>query len=164
MFSRLPRPRPADVTIAVAALAVITGTLAHGAMPESARRDSAGESVRAVWRYPAVSPDSLAAAERRLRERDPFAVEAGAGLAAQVMAGPIRQEVPRPPVSAVRLHAVAGPPWTAVISGVGQSGNQVVLGIGDTLGGLRVRTIRGDTLRLDTGDSVVTLLISRPPQ
>jgi len=54
-----------------------------------------------------------------------------------------------------------GPPWHAIISGIAGHEVGAVIKAGDTLGGIKVRTIRRDTVILQTGDSTLTLTLKR---
>ena len=69
---------------------------------------------------------------------------------------------PRPPRPALAVSGIiGGPPWSAVLEGVpGREGGAVVKG-GDTLGGLRVRAVRRDTVVITGMDTTWRLIVRR---
>ncbi|HVS59775.1 MAG TPA: hypothetical protein VHE82_03665 [Gemmatimonadaceae bacterium] len=54
-----------------------------------------------------------------------------------------------------------GPPWRAIVSGIPGHDGGVVVKAGDTLGGIRVRTIRRDTMIVQMKDSTMTFILKR---
>lgn len=54
---------------------------------------------------------------------------------------------------------IGGPPWRAVLSGIPNHDGSVVVAPGDTLGGLRVRTIRHDTVIVRGRDTTWTFTV-----
>jgi hypothetical protein len=54
-----------------------------------------------------------------------------------------------------------GPPWHAIVSGVAGHDGGVLVNAGDTLGGIRIRAIKRDTVILQTRDSTLTLTLKR---
>ena len=66
------------------------------------------------------------------------------------------------PVLRLQLSGVSGgPPWRAIMSGIPGRDGGVVVNTGDTLGGIKVRTIRRDTVIVQTKDSAITFTLSR---
>jgi len=64
-----------------------------------------------------------------------------------------------PPVRLVLRGTIGGPPWRAVLSGVPGHGGTVIVGPGDTLGGVSVRMVTrsGATVRAQDSTWVLTL-------
>jgi len=69
---------------------------------------------------------------------------------------------PRPPRPGLAISGIiGGPPWSAVLEGVpGRDGGAVVRA-GDTLGGLRVRAVRSDTVVITGMDTTWRLIVRR---
>lgn len=69
---------------------------------------------------------------------------------------------PRAPRPALSLSGIiGGPPWAAVLEGVpGQQGS-VVVHPGDTLGGLRVRVVKRDSVVITGVDTTWRLIVRR---
>jgi hypothetical protein len=56
---------------------------------------------------------------------------------------------------------MGGPPWRAILSGIPGREGGVVVRAGDTLGGIRIRTIKRDTVVIHAGDSTMTLILKK---
>jgi hypothetical protein len=69
---------------------------------------------------------------------------------------------PRPPRPALAVSGIiGGPPWSAVLEGVpGREQGAVVRG-GDTLGGLKVRAVKRDTVVITGMDTTWRLIVRR---
>lgn len=72
---------------------------------------------------------------------------------------------PSEPIQAqLQLHlsgVSGGPPWRAIMSGVPGRDGGVVVNPGDTVGGIKVRSIRRDTVIVQTKDSTMTFVLRR---
>jgi hypothetical protein len=64
-----------------------------------------------------------------------------------------------PPRPHVTVGGIAGPPWRAVLNGIPNHDGGIVMAPGDTLGGLRVRSIRRDTVIVQGQDTTWTLTV-----
>lgn len=127
-----------------------------------ARRPATAAVIHPLRPIQTLQPESLDAQEQRLRTRNPFGF-ASVPEATQ----PPQFGMPVPPVAPhmmppqVALQGVAGPPWTAVLSGLPGRPNQTVVMVGDTVGSARIRAIRRDTVVVQLGDSTVRLSLVR---
>lgn len=65
--------------------------------------------------------------------------------------------LPRPALAVSGI--VGGPPWSAVLEGVPGRGGGAVVQAGDTLGGLRVRAVRPDTVVITGMDTTWRLTV-----
>lgn len=54
-----------------------------------------------------------------------------------------------------------GPPWRAIVSGIPGHDGGMVVKAGDSLGGIRVRTIRRDTMIVQMNDSTMTFILKK---
>lgn len=121
---------------------------------------------RAVFRLPS---DSVRAAAVRVAEHDPFRLEhrpASVPYRAEQAGG--MQEAPpppRPPRPHLSLSGiVGGPPWSAILDSVPGRDGGVLVRKGDTLGGLKVRSVGRDTVIVQGADTVWKLIVKRPWQ
>lgn len=159
----MTRRRAAELALWVASLSLsmIAGARARGV----------------VASIPVSASDSLAAPPPARRERSEVLLAAGEGLVAR---DPFRLErrpspvpyspalesapppPPRPPRPALAVAGiVGGPPWEALLDGVpGRQGSVLVRG-GDTLGGLRVRSVTKDNVRITGMDTTWVLTVRR---
>ena len=64
---------------------------------------------------------------------------------------------PRPHLTVAGI--IGGPPWRAVLNGVPNYDGGAVIGPGDTVGGLRVRSIRHDTVIVQGADTTWRLTV-----
>jgi hypothetical protein len=65
---------------------------------------------------------------------------------------------------AVRLQVTGtggGSPWRAIVSGIPGHEEGVLVSAGDTLGGMRVRAVKRDTVIIVTRDSTITFTLKR---
>lgn len=107
--------------------------------------------------------DALVAASEALVTRDPFRLErkpSGVAYSPALEGAP--PPPPRPPRPALAVSGIlGGPPWEALLEGIpGREGSALVRR-GDTLGGLRVRSITKDTVRITGMDTTWTLTVRR---
>lgn len=72
-----------------------------------------------------------------------------------------RSEQVTPPFQLQLSGVSGGPPWRAIVSGIPGRDGGVVVSAGDTLGGIKVRAIKRDTLIVQTSDSTMTLTLRR---
>jgi hypothetical protein len=146
-------------------LTVLAG--ARGRAVASALSSSTAPALpwEALGTSPVLVPrsDALVAASEALVARDPFRLER---KPSDVAYSPALEGAPppppRPPRPALALAGiVGGPPWEALLEGIpGREGSTLVRR-GDTLGGLRVRSITKDTVRIIGMDTTWTLTVRR---
>lgn len=118
---------------------------------------------------PHVSTDSLRAAAARVAEHDPFRLDhrppavpyrpEQEGGAQQAPPSP-KPPKPHPTLSGI----VGGPPWSAILDSVPGRDGSVLVQKGDTLGGLKVRSVGRDTVIVQGADTVWKLTVKRPWQ
>jgi hypothetical protein len=121
---------------------------------------------REVRRAPADSARSMAA---RVAEHDPFRID---HRPAAVSYRPDQEGIaaqpappPKPPKPRLSLSGiVGGPPWTAILDSVPGRDGSVLVRKGDTLGGLKVRSVGRDTVIVQGADTVWKLIVKRPWQ
>jgi len=122
------------------------------AAPTFPRRPIAAESLN-------VLADRIVAADAfRIARRPspvPFGTTANAAEAA----------VPKPPKPALVLSGIiGGPPWIGVVDGVPGHDQSVLVQSGDTLGGLRIRSVTKDHVLVAGLDTVWRLTVHQPWQ
>ncbi len=72
---------------------------------------------------------------------------------------------PKPPKPRLTVAGiVGGPPWSALLDSVPGRDGSVLVRKGDTLGGLRVRSVGRDTVIVQGADTVWKLIVRRPWQ
>lgn len=74
-------------------------------------------------------------------------------------APPPPPRAPRPGLAVSGI--IGGPPWSAVLEGVPGRESGAVVRAGDTLGGLRVRAVRPDTVVITGTDTTWRLIVRR---
>lgn len=125
--------------------------------------------TRPRWDVPAtlslpVSGDStmFAAAAVRVRTRDPFRLDRRPTTLRfnpwALLGPPAPAPRPTPPRPVLTLAGiVGGPPWSALIEGIPGRESGALLSVGDSVSGIRLLGIRGDTARLAGFDTTWTL-------
>jgi hypothetical protein len=114
------------------------------------------------------SSDSLSAAAAAIAAHDPFRADHHPPSVAyrpelEGIAPP--PPPPKPPKPRLALAGiVGGPPWEALLDSVPGRDGSVLVRKGDTLGGLRVRSIGRDTVIVQGADTVWKLVVKRPWQ
>lgn len=69
---------------------------------------------------------------------------------------------PRPPRPGLSVSGIiGGPPWSAVLEGLPGHEGGTVVHPGDTLGGLRIRSVRRDTVVISGVDTTWRLIVRR---
>jgi hypothetical protein len=77
-------------------------------------------------------------------------------------APPMASPTPQLPQLQLELNGVGGgPPWYAIVSGIPGRDGGVVVRAGDTLGGISIRSIKRDTLIVQTRESTMTFILKR---
>lgn len=107
--------------------------------------------------------NALVAASEVLVARDPFRLErkpSGVAYSPTLEGAP--PPPPRPPRPALAVAGiVGGPPWEALVEGIpGREGSTLVRR-GDTVSGLRIRSITKDSVRITGMDTTWTLTVRR---
>lgn len=155
-----PHWRPTDVVVVFAAATACIGVYRSRLADAPTSREARYTRI-ADQRIP---PTTLDSAQAQVLRRDLFgiqAIENSPDARPQVASG---APIPLPPgvmVSIIEVHAIAGPPWIAVMSGLPGHVNQAVVIPGDTAGSYMVRSISRDTVVLLVHDSLRRFSITR---
>lgn len=160
----MTRHRAAELTLWVATLSL--SILAGGrASDVIASKPNAGSHALDAAPLPVTRerPDVLRAAGEALVARDPFRLERRPSA---VPYSPALESAPPPPPrpphpALVIAGIVGGPPWEALLDGVPGRQGTVLVRRGDTLGGLRVRSVTKDTVRITGMDTTWVLTVRR---
>jgi len=146
------------MTAGLAVSAVIGGTRMPGGQVSAASRQAMLPLV--VTASTMRDIDDAAAA---LAETDPFrAVRHPSPIPYQPAQEGAPPPPPRAPVPALSVSGIiGGPPWAAVLEGVPGRQGSVVVHPGDTLGGLRVRTVKRDSVVITGVDTTWRLIVRR---
>ena len=126
-------------------------------------------SLVAPRELPKVSAESLRAVSQGIVAHDPFRLDRHPSPV------PYRPELdgviaatpppPKPPKPRLALAGIlGGPPWTALLDSVPGREGSVLVRRGDTLGGLRIRSVGRDTVIVEGADTVWKLGVKRPWQ
>jgi len=118
---------------------------------------------RAISRVPA---DTVREAAARVAEHDPFRIDhrpATVPYRPELEGGaPQPPPPPKPPKPHLALSGiVGGPPWSAILDSVPGRDGSVLVRKGDTLGGLKVRSVGRDTVIVQGADTVWKLIVKR---
>jgi hypothetical protein len=108
------------------------------------------------------NPRELLAAADSVATTDPFRLDRHPShptLSAATVASPSTNASEQLRVALTGIGG--GPPWHAIISGISGHEAGAVMKAGDTLGGIKVRTIMRDTVIVQTRDSTLTLTLKR---
>jgi hypothetical protein len=149
--------------IVLAALAGVRGRAVASALLSATGPALAWEALGTPSPVLVPRSDALIAASEVLVARDPFRLERKpSGVAYSPALEGTPPPPPRPPRPALAVAGiVGGPPWEALLEGIpGREGSALVRR-GDTLGGLRVRAITKDTVRITGMDTTWTLTVRR---
>lgn len=108
-------------------------------------------------------PEVLLANSEILVARDPFRLDRRPATIAYT---PAIETAPAPPPRPPRPQLIVagiigGPPWEALIEGIPGRQGSVLVRQGDTLAGLRVRSVGKDTVRVTGMDTTWTLSVRR---
>ena len=160
----MTRRRAPEITLWVSAfaLSISGGIRAYdvvAAMPNGETRPSM-TTPRPAMRQ---RPEALRAASEALVTRDPFRLERRPSA---VPYSPALESAtpppPRPPRPALAIAGiVGGPPWEALLDGVPGRQGSVLVRHGDTLGGLRIRSVTKDSVRIAGMDTTWALGVRR---
>ena len=125
-----------------------------------ARGDETASSPPSILRSPAAV---LVAASEAIVARDPFRLERKPSDVAYSPAvestAPPPPRPPRPALAVVGI--VGGPPWEALVEGIPGRQSSVLVRRGDTVSGLRVRSITKDIVRISGMDTTWALSVRR---
>ena len=116
-------------------------------------------AMRGVLMY---DPDQMRQAADSVASTDPFRLDRHP--LRQTLATPAAASPSDAMISALHLElngVSGGPPWRAIISGIPGHDGAVVVNAGDTVGGIKFRTIRRDTVIAQTKDSTITFTLKR---
>jgi hypothetical protein len=103
-------------------------------------------------------PDPLGAAADRTAalaiDADPFRASrrpSSVAFAAQGDGAPVAPRAPRPPLA--MAGSVGGPPWSAILDGVPGHDGSLIVTAGDTVAGLRIKSVRRDSVVVQGADT-----------
>jgi hypothetical protein len=145
-------------TVGFAAIAIMTGSrVPADSVPVTARQ------VRPQVVVTASMMRDIDDAAAALAETDPFRA---ARHPSPIPYRPAQENAPPPPprapVPALSVSGIiGGPPWAAVLEGVPGRQGSVVVHPGDTLGGLRVRAVKRDSVVIIGVDTTWRLIVRR---
>jgi len=148
---------------------------------------AAALSAREVLEHPVVAPPviwpvrgagadpgaqslvhSLDSAAKAMASSDPFRLErrpSTVPYGAEQEGAPVAPPPPKPPKPKLALVGiVGGPPWVALLDGVPGRNGSVLVHAGDTLVGLRVRTLGPKGVTITGLDTTWKLTLERPWQ
>jgi hypothetical protein len=116
-----------------------------------------------------VSADSVRTAAARIAAHDPFRLDHRPASVPYILGGeagvPQAPPPPKPPKPHLALSGiVGGPPWSAILDSVPGRDGSALIRKGDTLGGLKVRSVGRDTVIVQGADTVWKLIVKRPWQ
>lgn len=160
----MTRRRVTEFTLWVAtlSLSMLAGVRARDVIASMPNAGSHGldAAPRAAMRE---RSDVLLTAGEGLVARDPFRLERRPSA---VPYSPALESAPAPPSRPPRpalavAGIVGGPPWEALLDGVPGRQGTVLVRRGDTLGGLRVRSVAKDSVRITGMDTTWVLTIRR---
>jgi len=107
-------------------------------------------------------PGLLRDAADSVASSDPFRLDRhSSGPTVDSPVTPSPSAATAPPLLLELSGVIGGPPWRAIVSGIPGREAGVVVRAGDTLGGIRVRTIKRDTVVIRAGDSTMTLILKK---
>jgi hypothetical protein len=116
--------------------------------------------------YP--TPRVLDSAAKAIARSDPFRLErrpSSVAYGSEQEGVPVAPAPPKPPKPSLALAGiVGGPPWAALIDGVPGRSGSVVVHAGDTLAGLRVRSLGPNGITITGLDTTWKLTLKRPWQ
>jgi hypothetical protein len=115
-------------------------------------------AMRAVLMY---NPGELLEVADSVASTDPFRLDRHPSHSTL---GPPTITASMPPSEQLHLALTGvsgGPPWHAIVSGIPGHDGGVLVNAGDTLGGIRVRAIRRDTVVVQTRDSTLTFALKK---
>jgi hypothetical protein len=144
--------------VSVGAVAVTVGQIVVAPKSSPVNQRSIPE-MRAVLTY---NPRELLEAADSVASTDPFRLDrhpSQPALSPPTIASPSTNASEQLRMALTGISG--GPPWRAIISGISGHEAGAVMKAGDTLGGIKVRTIRRDTVILQTRDSTLTLTLKR---
>jgi hypothetical protein len=143
-------------TITAGAVAMTAGQVVLGSRPTSLS-GSPLPSMTGVLMY---DPAQLRDAADSVSSSNPFRLDRHPST--PTPDAPTVAVPPAAPTLALELSGViGGPPWRAIVSGIPGRDAGVVVRAGDTLGGMRIRSIRRDTVVIQAGDSTMTLILKK---
>lgn len=94
-------------------------------------------------------------------ERDPFMLQASDDLVGGPLLSAVGQTRPMPSAPPVRVLAIVGPPWRALLAM--SSGEPQQVAPGDSAFGLLVQSVSGRTVKLKSRDSLIVLSMGSMP-
>ncbi len=132
----------------IAWIGVAGGTLALELLASEAKKSPARAARAAVRNSMRVDDRWSAEIEQRIRDAEPFTKPFDVPT---VTSPPARSlEMNSQMGQRLRLAAIAGPPWRAIVTIDGQAGGAITLQIGDSIRGARVARILADSIVLRT--------------
>ena len=152
-----------SVAIVLAALAGVRARAVASALSKATPNAPVQASPRTHSSLVDPPAAALAAASEAIVARDPFRLDRKPSDVAyspgMESAPPSPPKPPRPALAVVGI--VGGPPWEALVEGIPGRQGSVLVRRGDTLSGLRVRSITKDIVRISGMDTTWTLPVRR---
>lgn len=149
---------------ACAVLALVGAVRVRSALVQAPALPEA-RSARAVTLAPAISRDTLASARREVVDANPFRLSRRPSTVAYraqlegIPASPPVAKAPKPLLALAGI--VGGPPWQALIDGLPGRTGTVVVRSGESIGDLRVRSVRQDAVIVADADTTWHLTVRR---
>jgi hypothetical protein len=142
---------------ALCAAMVTIGQVLVGSKP-SHLGDKPLPAMRAVLMY---NPGQIMEAADSVALTDPFRLDRHPSQATLAPATTISPSAVSEPLHLALTGVSGGPPWHAIVSGIPGHDAGMVVNAGDTVGGIKVRAIRRDTVIVQTRDSTLTFTLIR---
>lgn len=140
------------VSIAVACAQVVAGSRSHR---------------MALTKMP-VLPEVLMYDSKQLEEaadsvaaNDPFRLDRNAPAPTMIDQATANAPAPSESLNLVLTGVSGGPPWHAIVAGLPGRDGEVFVSAGDTIGEVRIKSIRRDTLVVQAGERTLTLTLRR---
>lgn len=112
------------------------------------------------------TPHALDSAAKAVTASDPFRLErrpSAVAYGTEPEGASAAPEPPKPPKPALALAGiVGGPPWVALLDGVPGKNGSVLVHTGDTLAGLRIRSLGPSSITITGLDTTWKLTLKRP--
>lgn len=109
-----------------------------------------------------ISPESLGVLVVHVAARDPFRFDRQPATVPYGSESAVAAAISEPATPPLRVTGVVGPPWRAVLEGAPGREGGVLVGVGDTLAGVRVHAIRGTDVVVRLRDASWTLSMRQP--
>jgi hypothetical protein len=141
--------------VAVLSLAAVSAAVVHA---HPARHSTLASSTASMDDVSMYDQTTLTRAADSVIANDAFRTERRPARIAFGMPPVTAGESTRPPRPQLTLGGIiGGPPWRAIVNGIPNHNGGTIVAPGDTLGGLRIRSIRRDVVVVQGQDTIWTL-------